>query len=61
MTGIATVVLHKKSSRFDDLTYPLIETPTEWVLTGFRLPNYLAEFGAKSQGEVYTKPWSYLP
>jgi acetamidase/formamidase/AraC-like DNA-binding protein len=55
MTGRVTVVLHKKGSRFDDLTYPLIETPTEWVLTGFSHPNYLAEFGAKSQGEVYTK------
>ncbi len=55
MTGSVTVVLHKKGGRFDDLTYPLIETPTEWVLTGFSHPNYLAEFGAKSQGEVYTK------
>jgi acetamidase/formamidase/AraC-like DNA-binding protein len=55
MTGSVTVLLHKKGGRFDDLTYPLIETPTEWVLTGFSHPNYLAEFGAKSQGEVYTK------
>ena len=55
MTGSVTVVLHKKGGRFADLTYPLIETPTEWVLTGFSHPNYLAEFGAKGQGEVYTK------
>ena len=53
MTGRVTVVLHKKDSRFADLTYPLIETPTEWVLTGFSHPNYLAEFGSRGQGEVY--------
>ena len=40
---------------FADLTYPLIETETEWVLTGFSHPNYLAEFGAQGQGEVYAK------
>ncbi|HEY0123242.1 MAG TPA: acetamidase/formamidase family protein [Rhizobium sp.] len=55
MTGSVTVVLHKRGGRFVDLSYPLIETPTEWVLTGFSHPNYLAEFGAKGQGEVYTK------
>lgn len=53
MTGRVTVVLHKKDGRFADLTYPLIETPTEWVLTGFSHPNYLAEFGSRGQGEVY--------
>ncbi len=26
---------------------------TDWVLTGFSHPNYLAEFGAKGQSEVY--------
>lgn len=55
MTGRFTVILHKKDGRFADLTYPLIETPDEWVLTGFSHPNYLAEFGAKGQGEVYAK------
>jgi acetamidase/formamidase/AraC-like DNA-binding protein len=53
MTGRFTVVLHKKNGRFAGLTYPLIETPTEWVVTGFSHPNYLAEFGARGQGEVY--------
>jgi acetamidase/formamidase/AraC-like DNA-binding protein len=53
MTGRFTVVLHKKGGRFAGLTYPLIETPTEWVLTGFSHPNYLAEFGSRGQGEVY--------
>ncbi len=55
MTGRFTIVLHKRGGRFADLNYPLIETPTEWVLTGFSHPNYLAEFGAKGQGEVYAK------
>ncbi|WP_244618670.1 acetamidase/formamidase family protein [Rhizobium sp. 18065] len=55
MTGRVRVTLHKKDPRFSDLTYPLIETPGEWVLTGFSHPDYLAEFGAKGQGEVYAK------
>ncbi len=57
MTGTFAVVLHKKADLagrpFEDLTYPLIETETDWVLTGFSHPNYLAEFGAKGQSEVY--------
>ena len=59
MTGTFRVVLHKKADLpgrpFADLTYPLIETETDWVLTGFSHPNYLAEFGAKGQSEVYAK------
>ncbi len=59
MTGTLELVLHKKADLagqpFADLTYPLIETPTDWVLTGFSHPNYLAEFGAKGQSEVYAK------
>ena len=53
MTGRFTIVLHKKDGRFAGLTYPLIETLSEWVLTGFSHPNYLAEFGSRGQGEVY--------
>jgi acetamidase/formamidase/AraC-like DNA-binding protein len=57
MTGTFQVVLHKKGSLagkpFADLSYPLIETETDWVLTGFSHPNYLAEFGAQGQSEVY--------
>ena len=57
MTGTFRVVLHKKADLagrlLADVTYPLIETPTDWVLTGFSHPNYLAEFGAKGQSEVY--------
>jgi len=57
MTGTFEVRLHKKrdlaGKPFADVTYPLIETPNEWVLTGFSHPNYLAEFGAQGQSEVY--------
>jgi acetamidase/formamidase/AraC-like DNA-binding protein len=57
MTGTFRLILHKKADLagrvFADLTYPLIETETDWVLTGFSHPNYLAEFGAKGQSEVY--------
>jgi acetamidase/formamidase/AraC-like DNA-binding protein len=57
MTGTFQVILHKKANLagrpFADLSYPLIETETDWVLTGFSHPNYLAEFGAKGQSEVY--------
>lgn len=59
MTGTFEVVLHKKADLpgqpFGDVTYPLIETENEWVLTGFSYPNYLAEFGATGQSEVYAK------
>ena len=57
MTGTVEILLHKRADLaggpFADLTYPLIETPTDWVLTGFSHPNYLAEFGAKGQSAVY--------
>ncbi|UZE49292.1 acetamidase/formamidase family protein [Rhodopseudomonas sp. P2A-2r] len=57
MTGTFQLILHKKADlagrAFADLTYPLIETETDWVLTGFSHPNYLAEFGANGQSEVY--------
>ena len=33
----------------------MIETPGEWVLTGYSHPNYLAEFGANAQSEVYAQ------
>jgi acetamidase/formamidase/AraC-like DNA-binding protein len=57
MTGTFKLILHKKGQLagqpFADLSYPLIETETDWVLTGFSHPNYLAEFGAQGQSEVY--------
>jgi acetamidase/formamidase/AraC-like DNA-binding protein len=59
MTGTLKIVLHKKADLaggpFADLTYPLIETEMEWVLTGFSHPNYLVELGAKGQSELYAR------
>ena len=59
MTGTLQIIVHKKGNMagqaFADLSYPLIETETDWVLTGFSHPNYLAEFGAQGQSEVYAK------
>lgn len=59
MTGTLQVILHKRTDLaggfLDDVNYPLIETPTAWILTGFSYPNYLAELGAKGQSEVYAK------
>jgi acetamidase/formamidase/AraC-like DNA-binding protein len=59
MTGTFRVTLHRKADTagtlLADLTYPLIETTDDWVLTGFSHPNYLAEFGADGQSEVYAK------
>jgi acetamidase/formamidase/AraC-like DNA-binding protein len=59
LTGDFELVLHKKETLADqpfaDLTYPLVETPDEWVLQGFSYPNYLAEFGTSAQSEVYEK------
>jgi acetamidase/formamidase/AraC-like DNA-binding protein len=58
LTGTFQLVLHRRRdlpSHLGDLTYPLIETPKEWVIQGFSHPNHLAEFGEKAQSEVYKK------
>jgi acetamidase/formamidase/AraC-like DNA-binding protein len=59
LTGDFQLILHKKDTLgqqvFADLTYPLVETPDEWVLHGFSYPNYLAEFGTSAQSAVYEK------
>ncbi|PLZ02990.1 AraC family transcriptional regulator [Burkholderia sp. WAC0059] len=59
LTGDFKLVLHKRATLerqpFADLTYPLLETATEWVLHGFSYPNYLAEFGTQAQSKVYEK------
>lgn len=59
LTGVFQVILHKRADLdgepYADLTYPLIETPEEWVLLGFSHPNYLAELGEKAQSNVYEK------
>ena len=64
LTGRFQFILHERASLvgtpLDKLDYPLLETPTEYVLHGFSYPNYLAELGAKAQSEIYSKSSVYL-
>lgn len=57
LTGTFCIRLHKKAELarrpFMDLSSPLIETRTEWVLIGFSYPNYLIELGNKAQSGIY--------
>jgi acetamidase/formamidase/AraC-like DNA-binding protein len=59
LTGDFQLVLHKRATLagqpYADLTYPLVETPEEWVLHGFSHANYLTEFGTHAQSKVYEK------
>lgn len=60
LTGEFQLILHKATqiapgAPFADLTYPLVETPDEWVLHGFSSPNHLAELGQKAQSHIYLK------
>ncbi|UAK26527.1 acetamidase/formamidase family protein [Sphingomonas nostoxanthinifaciens] len=59
LTGRFQLILHKRANlagqAFADLTYPLIETDDEWVISGFSHPNYLEELGQNAQSEIYKK------
>lgn len=59
LTGVFQLILHKKrdlaGKPFADLSYPLLETPDEWVIHGFSYSNYLAELGHMAQSEIYKK------
>jgi acetamidase/formamidase/AraC-like DNA-binding protein len=58
LTGTFQLILHPRATlhgALDDLTYPLVETPDEWIVQGFSHPNYLAELGAKAQSEIYRR------
>jgi acetamidase/formamidase len=59
LTGTFQLILHKKATLpgtpLENLSYPLLETQSEFVLHGFSFPNYLAELGAKAQSEIYSK------
>jgi len=65
MTGTFEVILHKKADLagqpFVDLSYPLIETETDWVLTGFSHPNYLAESALRARARSTQNPRSTSP
>ncbi|HEX3954261.1 MAG TPA: acetamidase/formamidase family protein [Stellaceae bacterium] len=59
LTGTFQLVLHKADALagtpLAGLTYPLLETPDEWVVHGFSFANYLAELGDKAQSEIFGK------
>jgi acetamidase/formamidase/AraC-like DNA-binding protein len=60
LTGEIQLILHKKATieataPYADLTYPLVETATEWIVHGFSSPNHLAELGQKAQSQIYMK------
>lgn len=57
LTGHTQILLHKKDTLgeklFRDLSCPLIETETSWILPGFSHANYLAALGKNAQSEIY--------
>jgi acetamidase/formamidase len=58
MTAVIQVILHKAKAaapHVRELDYPMIETPTEYVILGFSNPDYLRELGGKAQSEVYKR------
>ena len=58
LTGEFEFVLHKKADldcHLRDITHPLIETESEWVMHGFSQPNYLAALGQQAQSEIYKR------
>jgi acetamidase/formamidase len=59
LTGTFQLVLHKaatlKGTPLEALSYPLLETQTEFLVHGFSFANYLSELGASAQSEIYKK------
>jgi acetamidase/formamidase len=46
---------HSRGTPLEALNFPLLETPTEFVVHGFSFANYLAELGPNAQSEIYSK------
>lgn len=59
LTGTFQLILHKKAdlagTPLEELTYPMLETQTEWLVHGFSFPNYLADLGPDAQSAIYGK------
>jgi acetamidase/formamidase len=59
LTGTFQIILHKKAdlggTALESLDFPMIETPDEWVMSGFSYPNYLVDLGANAQSEIFKK------
>jgi len=53
LTGVVQIVLHKAADNagtvVEDLDYPLLETPEEFIVHGFSYANYLADLGEDQQ------------
>jgi acetamidase/formamidase len=58
-TGTFQVILHKRAdlggTQLETVTFPMIETQDDWVLSGFSYANYLSDLGATAQAEIYKK------
>ena len=44
-----------RAPRSGALDFPMLETQDEWLVHGFSFANYLTEFGAKAQSDIYSK------
>jgi len=55
----SAIILHKqatlKGTALESLTYPLLETQTEFLVHGFHFPNYLPDLGPSAQSDIYKK------
>jgi acetamidase/formamidase len=59
LVGTFQFVLHKKASLpgtiLEGINYPLLETPTSWIVHGFTFRNYLEELGKDAQTLIFQK------
>lgn len=59
LTGKFQLIVHKKHNLqgdfLDELNFPFLETPNEWVIQGFSYANHLLELGVNAQSEIYKK------
>lgn len=57
LTGTFQLIVHKRSSlagtALASLSYPLLETKSEWIVHGFSYPNYLTDLGAEAQTTIH--------
>ena len=59
LTGTFQLVLHKRAdlggTPLEEMSYPMLETQTEWLVHGFSFANYLQDLGPDAQREIYSK------
>ena len=58
-TALIQVILHPQDSlrgtTLQNLDFPLLETPDEYIVQGFTYTNYLADLGENAQSEIFQK------